>query len=204
MNLSEYKKHGYTILPDMISKEDLETCRNYGIRLRYWVNNRIGQPCAFGPPRHWQGVACAGMYYPELFSVYTSPRMHSIASWILETEPYLFNDQMVYKLPSDSFEFQSHYDNQYGPNKSGKIHTVNCSIILDDFTEANGALSLKSQFTKKWETIYPKAGSIVCINGNTYHHSEQNVSNFPRGLYACVYTESPIVLDNFYTDKFEV
>ena len=101
---------------------------------------------------------------------------------------FLFNDQMVYKMPNDNLEFAAHYDNQYGAeNKSGDMHTVNVSWILDDFTKENGALSLKSLDDDQWTTVFPKAGDIIAINGNCYHQSGINNSDKPRGLYACVY-----------------
>jgi ectoine hydroxylase-related dioxygenase (phytanoyl-CoA dioxygenase family) len=76
------------------------------------------------------------------------------------------------------------------------------SWILDDFTEENGTLEIQNQDDGEWVTIYPKKGDIVAIQGNTYHRSGKNRSIYSRGLYACVYTESPIYLEGFYTQRF--
>tara|TARA_R110002096_G_scaffold69149_1_gene166369 strand:- start:40514 stop:41134 length:621 start_codon:yes stop_codon:yes gene_type:complete len=202
INLDEYNLHGYTVIENAMSGDDLKLCRHLGLKLRNWVSDKVGTPCKFGPTKHWKGVACAGMYESELYDLYTSRYMYKISSKLLGAEPYLFNDQMVYKLPEDGFGFAPHYDNQYGPNKNVGVKTINFSIILDDFTDENGALMVKSQRTLRWKRIYPKAGDIVAIEGNTYHASSENKSKHSRGLYACVYSDTPIVLDNFYVDKF--
>jgi ectoine hydroxylase-related dioxygenase (phytanoyl-CoA dioxygenase family) len=128
--------------------------------------------------------------------------MKNLAREILGDEVYLFNDQIVIKLPNDRLRFEPHKDNQYGPNSDGSIHTVNMSWILDDFTEENGTLEIQNQDDGEWVTIYPKKGDIVAIHGNTYHRSGKNKTIYSRGLYACVYTESPINLEGFYTQRF--
>ena len=110
---------------------------------------------------------------------------------------------MVIKLPYDTMEFQPHYDNQFGPNSDGTIHTVNLSCILDDITTANGGLQVQNIDDGKWIKLYPNKGDIVAINGNTYHKSGRNMTNQSRGLYACVYSQLPIQLDGFYKEKLK-
>jgi hypothetical protein len=83
------------------------------------------------------------------------------------------------------------------------IHTVNLSVVLDDFTPWNGTLSLQNEDDGEWVTVYPKAGDIIAIRGSTLHKSTENISMSPRGLYACVYTESPMNMTGFYNTLFE-
>jgi len=202
--LNHYREHGWVVLPDIIPQEYLSIAKDKGLPLVKWGQERIGTPAIAGPPTHNFHMGCAGAYESELMRIYTSEFSFNLVKEILGTESmFLFNDQMVYKFPGDNLKFEAHYDNQYGAeNKDGKMHTVNMSWVLDDFTEENGALSLKSISTEEWTTVYPKAGSIIAINGNCYHKSGPNNSKNPRGLYACVYSEGQINLANYYKTPF--
>lgn len=151
----------------------------------------------------WKGVSCAGKHNKHLSSFYRSEMMYHIVSRYLDPI-YCFNDQVVVKLPKEDFHFEPHFDNQYGPNSDGKIHTINFCVILDDFTDENGALSVMNKDDEQWMTLYPKAGDIVAINGNTLHKSGQNRSSSPRALYACVYANDVLYLDEFYKDRFVI
>lgn len=199
-----YNEHGWVLLRNVISNKTTEELRSIGIKLRKWVDTKLGEPSKYGPVSHWKGIGCAGMYNKKLLQFYQSDIMFTLASKILGTEDiWLFNDQMVIKLPGDNFEFGAHFDNQYGnENKDGSIHTVNIGVALDDFTDENGTIEVLDVKTDEWVSIYPKAGDILAINGNTIHRSNPNTSDKPRGLYACVYSEAQINLDNFYTEKF--
>lgn len=191
--LEHYQKKGWVILEDVIPNDLLQIVKKEGLKLRK------EQPKSSHPI-----VPCASLHSKLLWELYTSPFMYEIAQQILGSEIWLFNDQIVYKLPNDNMAFAPHYDNQFGgENKNKKIHTVNCSWILDDFLVDNGALSVLNKDDKNWVTIYPQERDIVAINGNTTHASKPNKSNKERGLYACVYSESPITLEGFYKRKFE-
>ena len=151
----------------------------------------------------WKGIPCASRWSKDLYDFYTCDIMHDLSREFLGDRVFLFNDQVVVKLPHEDFAFNPHYDNQYGLNNNEGIHTINMSVILDDFTDRNGTLQLKNLDDGEWVTVYPKKGDIVAIGGNTYHQSGKNQSDQPRGLYACVYTDKPIILENFYRSIFE-
>ena len=150
----------------------------------------------------WKGISCAGKYNDTLMSFYTSDKMGELSRRILGDHVYLFNDQIVIKLPGDTLVFEPHRDNQHGPNSDGSIHTVNLCCILDDFTVENGGLDIKNQDDGQWTSVLGKAGDVIAIQGNTFHRSFRNQTDRSRGLYACVYTEKPIHLDGFYTREF--
>lgn len=180
-------------IPNIIPDDVLDDVRMHGIHLRKNYKDYST----------WRGVSCASTFAPELMKHYTSDIMRSLSKQLLGDEVYLFNDQVVYKFPWDGMDFVEHYDNQYGPNTENKIHTVNISWMLDDFTKHNGTLTMQNADDGEWVKIFPKAGDVIAIRGSTYHRSSMNVSNEPRGLYACVYTESPLHLEGFYYDLFE-
>ena len=122
--------------------------------------------------------------------------MIDIAKKLLNTEDvWLYNDQVVVKLPNDNFGFEEHTDNSIGGNFNEGGNTINMSVILTDFTDENGTLQLRD--TK----IYPKAGDIVVIHGDTPHQSNPNKSDKPRCLYACVYSDKQIIFKNFYKER---
>lgn len=142
----------------------------------------------------WKGISCASKYSNVLKQFYFE-ELPKLGREFIGEKMYYFNDQAVVKMPNDGMVFLPHYDNFYGPNRDGKIHTVNLLLILDDITKENGSLKVSDLF------LYPKAGDIVAINGNTIHGSGENKSEHPRVCYACVYTESPIQLKGFYNDE---
>lgn len=201
-----YKKHGWVLIKNTIPVDTIKFIHDRGLELRRWVEDKVGTPCEFGPLIHWKGVACAGMYDADLLSFYKSGTMTTIASQLLEKEEfYFFNDQIVFKLPNDEFGFDIHRDNEYGnENEDGSIHTVNMGVALNDFTDENGTLEIFDEEEAEWVKPYPSAGDILAINGETYHKSQPNSSQEPRGLYACVYSAEQINLHNFYNDKYTV
>lgn len=204
MDIGFYNEHGYLHIKNAIPKEYIQTARDKGLPLVKWSRENLGKPSLAGPGELFLHVGCAGAYEEDLYKLYTSELSYDLATTILgRKEIFLFNDQMVYKFPNDNFSFGEHCDNQFGgENKDGKMHTVNMSWILDDFTDENGTLELQSLKTKEWTKLYPKAGDIIAINGNCIHRSGPNESDKPRGLYACVYSVGQINLGNYYTDPF--
>jgi len=188
-----YKNNGWVHLKNQISYEIVDELRNRSIKLKKWLNGKIGQPSDYGATVHWPGLGCAGMYDDYLMDFYKSKFMVNLASKFLDTNDiWMYNDQVVVKEPHKGFSFDIHTDNTAGgaPNK-GK-NTINFCVILDTFTDANGGLQIKD--TK----VYPKAGDIVAIHGDTPHQSGVNKSWKPRCLYACVYSDEQIIFQNYY------
>lgn len=192
-NKELYKNQGWVHIKNIIPTETISNIRERAIKLRYWVNDKVGQPCKFGGPIHWNGLGCAGMYDDYLLDFYKSNTMVTIAKEFLGTDDvWMYNDQIVVKLPSDDFKFEPHTDNSVGGNSNQGKNTINLCVILDDFTDENGTLQIKDK------KIYPKAGDVVGIHGDTPHQSEPNKSDKPRCLYACVYSDEKIEFQNFY------
>ena len=188
-----YDAKGWVHIPDIVSKELVRDLKLHSLDIRS-KSSELSD---------WKGVPCAGKVNSFLREFYTSKLMYDVATSILGDTVYLFNDQVVCKYSNETdFVFEPHYDNFFGPNSDGKIHTVNCCVILDDFTEENGALSVRNKDDGEWITLYPTAGDIVAVNGNTYHKSGVNRSESHRCLYACVYADDVIYYDTYYTNRF--
>ena len=221
-NLETFNSQGYIHLKNVIPPNLLEIAQSETLHMKVKLleYNLIGTPRNdAGTGQWWGGIEMASNLNGYLKKCYTDNFMYDIASYYLDTtDVYLFNDQVVVKLPNEPFEFHEHFDNQYGPDlgqaQNGVYKTINFSWILDDFTDDSGTLELKNTTTGEWDKIYPNAGDIVGIEGNTLHRSSKNISNDPRRLYACVYSNKNIgdfhrnpshPLPNFrgfYTEKF--
>jgi len=190
---NNYQLRGWEVISEVIPKSQIDAIKEHALPMR--------QECR--KYSKWDGISCAGRFNGDLMAFYTSDVMRSVAESILGSKTYLFNDQVVYKLPHDGMTFEPHFDDQYGTNIDGSIHTVNLSVVLDDFTSWNGTLSLQNADDGEWVTVYPKSGDIIAIRGQTCHKSTENISMSPRGLYACVYTEAPMNMTGFYKTLFE-
>lgn len=189
---NEFKSQGWVHIKSAIPFILVVELSKRAVKWRDWVDDKVGQPAKKGPPVHWRGLGCAGAYDEYLMNFYRSDLMHEYAKALLDTQKvWLYNDQIVVKLPHDNFEFKTHTDNE-----TEGINSVNCCVILDHFTEQNGGLVVDGN------TLYPNAGDIVAIHGDTPHSSKPNISDFPRSLYACVYADSKIHFQNYYRTPF--
>lgn len=195
--LQEFKEQGFVHLENVIDNGLLEYTRDLAIKMKAKYMHSVGKPRDWGTGKFWAGFEMASKLDPGLFKSYTSKTMYNLSSTLLETnEPYIFNDQIVVKLPGEGFKFEPHFDNQYGPDPKaaarGDYKTVNISWILNDMPSETGPLICLNKKTDKWEEIIAKAGDVVAIEGNTLHGSRKNISQNIRGLYACVYSTHPI------------
>lgn len=206
--LEQFNRAGYVVIRNVIPADILEDVKKRSIDLKYKYLNRVGEMRHNGSGSFWQGLELASTLDPNLWKSYTAPFMYDIAKKFLQTEPYLFNDQIVVKLPNDSFGFDVHWDNQYGPDPEGaiqlKFKTINCSWSLTPMDHINGQLQCMDASTGIWYDIPTNAGDIVIMDGNTLHKSTANESEFPRCLYACVYTSEAMgnFQSGFYNELF--
>jgi len=198
MDVLHYKEHGWVHIMNVIPHDLMSIVHQSSVRLKQIALENELTPAPYGTRIHWKGLGCASKYDNKLWECYKSDINREIATTLLETENiYLYNDQIVLKLPKEEFEFEEHYDNQYGTNKDNKIHSINLSWILDDFTYENGTLNMNG------EIIYPRKGDIIAIRGDTLHSSKPNMSEHSRLLYACVFTaDEPVINENFYREKW--
>jgi len=214
--INDFNENGYVIYKSHVPQHLIEKVQNITIEARLnIVNNKLqGKRKDFGGLQHWDGLEMAGMYYEELFKLYTSDLMYDIAKELLDTdEIYLFNDQIVVKLPNDGFIFKPHSDNGLGPNpklaSEGFYKTITCCWVLDDFTENNGPIILLNKETQIYETIYPKTGDIVVWDGETVHYSDENKSDKPRRVWLQIYSNKDVTkvpsdknFKRYYSQRF--
>lgn len=199
----------YKLFENRIPLEVLEYLREYTSYVKEITRPYRDQPKENGSGIYWKGTDMASSLpiatkaqNQKLFEVFTSNFMYDVVTEVLPN-PYLYNDQIVVKEPMENFHFDEHYDNQFGPGEYDRtIVTMNFMLVLDDFTEENGAISV---FDEKWITLYPKAGDILMIEGFTPHKSRMNVSDKSRRAYLCVYSNRAIGdwQMGFYNEKFK-
>lgn len=197
-HLAKYKKEGWVHIKNVIPSNLMDVVHKASQPLKEISLQNLWTPAPYGNKLHWLGMSCSASYDNTLWQCYKSNINRKIATTLLETEKiYLYNDQVVLKLSKENFNFKEHYDNQFTNNKDNKIHTINLSWILDDFTEENGTLSIKGK------AIYPNKGDIIAIRGDTMHSSKNNLSDKRRLLYACVFTaDKPVIFENFYKEEW--
>jgi ectoine hydroxylase-related dioxygenase (phytanoyl-CoA dioxygenase family) len=200
--LNHYRDKGWVHLKSVLLPRDVTALKYHGRAVSDINRDRIGEDAVYGVDKHWNGVCCAAMERKHLWYFYTSPFMYDIVSELLETkEPWLYNDQLVWKYPNDGFKFEPHCDSNAGNYQTAK-HTINCLVFVDDVTKENGGIRMQNNDNGRWTDLYPKAGDIVCINGVTVHASEPNVSEKVRGAYACVYSAERLQKGKFYQTRF--
>lgn len=209
--LNKFNKQGYIHLKNVIEPELLSHTRYHAIKLKKHYQNYEGQPRENGSGRFWKGLEMASTLEPLLYESYTHPNMFDIAKTYLQVDtPYLFNDQVVVKLPNESFSFEPHYDNQYGPNPEGALKgefkTINCCQILTNMPHESGPLRCFNNETQQYDILPANAGDIIIIDGNTLHSSTHNITDKIRALYACVYSTHPIgnFQSGFYNELFKI
>lgn len=199
--LNHYKQKGWVHLKNVLLPRDVTALKYHGGAVSDVNRSRIGEDAIYGVDKYWNGVCCAAMERKPLWYFYTSPFMYDIVTELLETKkPWLFNDQLVWKYPNDDFGFKFHTDNTAGGYEVSS--TVNCLVFVDDVNESNGGLSVVNRDNSKQVDLAPKAGDIVCIDGDTSHASGVNESDKVRGAYACVYSVDKIICGKFYQTRF--
>ena len=208
--IDTFNKQGYIHLKNVMDPAVLADTRYRAITLKNKYKEFEGQPRDNGSGTFWKGLEMASTLDPELFKAYTHRDMLQLAKTYLQVEePYLFNDQVVVKLPNEEFVFDPHFDNQFGKDPEGALRgvfkTINCCQILTNMPEETGPLSCLNRKSNEWDLLPAQAGDIVIIDGNTLHSSTANTSAKIRALYACVYSTHPIgnFDKGYYNEKFK-
>ena len=202
-----FDDQGYILIEDIIPSKVVSPTRRIAINLKRDKVSELGKPRKWGTGTYWRGIEMASKIEEELFFTYIHPFMQQIVPVFLGTKKiYLFNDQVVVKLPKEDFSFPEHYDNQYGPDSEGALNnefkTINFMLVLTNTSKESGALEILNKKTNQWDLIEAKAGDIIVIDGNTYHRSSANLTDKPRELYACVYSNKKLEFQKFYSQKW--
>lgn len=197
--ITEFQNNGYIHLKNVIPNTTTDVIGEIVMSLKNKSLDGIKANAQkeYGSFGYWKGMDMASKSDSRLYEFYTSKIMYDIASELLETnDVYLFNDQVVVKLPNEDFEFPLHTDNELGPNpelaKAGDFKTITCCWPLDDFTNDNAPIDILNTGTNEWNTPLPTVGDIVIWNGNTYHKSGINKTDKPRRVYLMVYANKDI------------
>ena len=146
----------------------------------------------------------------------------------------LFKDKVNFK-PSGGEGFYAHYDgifefaNANGTTSNGWYEYANeflsALLLLDDFTETNGALELSDKHDENWDTLYERTkqngtpdiredlvntydwtkiiaskGSVLVFDHRVPHMSRMNESEYTRRTI--YYTYNPMRAGDFYEKYF--
>ena len=135
MNINHYRQKGWVVIENALNLQEVDMVKRIGEDMRLHAADYST----------WSGIYCAGNFDYRLFQSYTSPTMKNLAREILGDEVYLFNDQIVIKLPNDRLRFEPHKDNQYGPNSDGSIHTSICRGYLTTLQKRTALLKYRTK-----------------------------------------------------------
>ena len=189
--------HGYKVLKNVIPSTYLNIAQKETLRLKTWLldKNLLGTRSELGTGTYWRGLETAGRLSRPLKQMYESSFMLELARKELGDTFYMYNDQVVVKMPKEQFAFEPHRDNQYGQDPTGHFKTLNFTWILDDQKD------IRVLEGKSWLQPELEAGDILILDGNQIHCSGYNNSDKPRRNWCCVYSkEKPNYLD-FYSEK---
>jgi hypothetical protein len=217
MNKLEFDIIGYLHLKNIIPTDYLSSACEITLDLKNKIinENLLGTKKDFGIEQYWRGLDMASKLNENLYKLYTSEFMYNIVKQLLGDTIYLFNDQIVVKLPNEDFEFDVHTDNMRGPNPKeaalGNFKTITCCWVLDDFTNDNGCIEILNKKTKQWDKPLASAGDIIIWDGNSYHKSYKNKTDKPRRVYLMVYSTHDMhkfsttdinFLNKYYSNEF--
>jgi len=185
---------GYKILRNVIPSTYLDIAQRETLRLKKWLlkNDLIGTRSELGTGTYWRGIETAGRLSRPLKMMFESKFMLDLVRKELGDTFYMYNDQVVVKMPQERFAFEPHRDNQYGQDPTGHFKTLNYTWILDDQKD------IRVMDGMVWLQPELKAGDILILDGNTIHCSGYNNTDKPRRNWCCVYSkEKPDYMD-FY------
>lgn len=204
MSLTEHTQLNnfyWKLIPNVLSAIEVKQLRHIALKGKELVLKHNKTKKNNGSVKYWRGLDMASKdtnlhkYYRSYLNITIhSERYTKIASEYLNPL-YLFNDQLVTKLPDENFSFDIHYDNQFdiGDDYNG----ITLMLILDDFTDLNGTIQC---YEDEWVTLYPKRGDIVVLNGTTKHRSSINRSKDSRSTYILHYTDG-FINPRFHSER---
>lgn len=195
----QFNRIGYVHFEQVIPLADMQTVRDIGLAMKSEIldGNLLEKPKDFGAPVYSRSIDMSSKLNDKLTGLCASPWLIKIAKTILNKESiYLFNDQIVIKMPMEDFLFPAHADNWFGPDpqaaETGKFRTITCCWVLDDMTEFNGPISIIDSETNEWVTPMAKAGDLLIWDGNTMHKSNINTSENPRCVWLQIFATHDI------------
>tara|TARA_R100001244_G_scaffold124052_1_gene93857 strand:- start:646 stop:1359 length:714 start_codon:yes stop_codon:yes gene_type:complete len=207
LNNKLFKKQGYIHIENVIPIDMLKLSRRESINLKRNKISEIGNEREWGSGIYWGGIEMASKLSEDLMMCYIHPFMQQIVPVFLETQDiWLFDDQVVVKLPNEDFTSPEHCDNQYGPDPEGALNgdfqTINFMWILTNCNKESGALEIKNNKTGKWDLIEAKAGDMIAVDGNTLHRSSKNTTDKPCAIFACIFSSKQLIVKGFHEMKW--
>ena len=174
---------------NIMNKRDVSQMRAISLRAKDVIVSNNGKEKPLGSLKYWKGLDMASedsnmsLFDKDYLKMVSTSEIYSRIAFEFLDDVYLFNDQLVTKMPKEDFDFEPHQDGAF--NIGPEFDNLTIMIILDDFTKENGTIEC---YDKDWKTLYPKSGDIIILNGTTLHRSSKNKSELPRSTYILHYT----------------
>ena len=174
---------------NIMNKRDVSQMREISLRAKDVIVSNNGKEKPLGSLKYWKGLDMASedsnmsLFDKDYLKMVSTSEIYSRIAFEFLDDVYLFNDQLVTKMPKEDFDFEPHQDGAF--NIGSEFDNLTIMIILDDFTKENGTIEC---YDIDWKTLYPKSGDIIILNGTTLHRSSKNKSELPRSTYILHYT----------------
>ncbi|CDS12980.1 hypothetical protein LRAMOSA05164 [Lichtheimia ramosa] len=216
-HLEHFNIHGYTILSNALTQEQLETLYNEAEALvNYLISEDIDINIEYGCVI--EPLTCGILDPPESASYKTNPLAYqqrrnqildndiasrfilgTLAQWaasLLQVDRvYLMNEQFIVKPPrtSKTSQFKWHQDSEYLDRSLRKERSIACWIALDDVDQHNGTLLIGDPEKEQEATpVCVSAGSIVFMSDQLFHKSTGNASGKFRRVFMPQYSKVPM------------
>jgi ectoine hydroxylase-related dioxygenase (phytanoyl-CoA dioxygenase family) len=211
-----FRRNGYCIVEDVLSaRERAALAAACDVLLQEKPEDGGGKFHDIGRGEARRFLRQRHADFPDVATFVLGETMRGLATALLGTAPYLFNEQFVVKAARTGASFAWHQDGAY----VGFAHKpyITAWIALDDATEANGCVHVLPHDLDAAGTIVPhrwdeagkervgydgpdrgvpaamRAGSLVVFSSTTLHRSGANTTARPRRAYLCQYSPEPII-----------
>lgn len=217
-HVRRFREEGFFVLDSVVPSHDLQSLRGECQRFiddRDAEMDRLGTDHIDLDHRGRRYFVHAYDQSPAARAFLFSGLMTHIATAVLGTRAYLFNEQYVVKAAERGMKFSWHQDSGFIDYPHQPYLT--CWIALDDVTEANGTVYLLPYPRAGTRQVVPHqrdkqtgdlvgyagadpgdpvlapAGSIACFASTVLHRSGPNTTGQLRRIYLAQYSAEPIL-----------
>ena len=190
LHVEEIRRIGFTVLPEVLSREDVDYFRNsidncYQKQIEELGGEEIAERIGDA-----HNVRFPIALDERFLDIAAAPRIHEVFRSLLGENYVLMMQNAVINLP-DRFQHQTywHRDLNYQHWTSSQPLVANALFCIDDFTMENGCTVAlpashlcstfpSEEFVLKHETpILANAGDVIMMDSMVYHRTGYNLSN---------------------------
>lgn len=218
LNLEEIRSCGYTVIRDVLTREELEIARERIDAVYEEQRKEIGD-AALAQLHETDVVRCALAYDDFFVSVAAHPRVLELVNLLLgEPVVLIMQNAIINRSHSDNVQAAWHRDLNYQHFVSSRPIAASALFCIDSFSAATGATMFlpASQKVESFPSdpfvashgvgVEAPAGSVVVFDSMIYHRGGANVSGSDRRainhVYGAPILQQPISLPDALGGRF--